>query len=248
MFKFTFISFIAVYFVHIELYLFCFLGSNNSNIYILGQMRYTMFNFFRKKHDAKFEKEIKESFSDVKKDMKSVGKWIKHLDEKDKQLFDMFYSLRNDISMISDEIESLKEALDFMNKTAEDKQLFEKMPVLNKQTAVEDVQIPVQTTVQTDNFYNFIRNLSGNERMIIFALLNNEMKLSYEDIALLLGKDKSTIRGQINSIKQKSEGLVEEIVEKTGKKRVYIPEEIKEKLAKYAKVRVRKEKKTKKEA
>jgi hypothetical protein len=63
------------------------------------------------------------------------------------------------------------------------------------------------------------------------------MKLSYEDIALLLGKDKSTIRGQINAIKQKSEGLIEEMSEKNGKKRVFIPEEIKQKLQKYAKVR-----------
>jgi len=47
-------------------------------------------------------------------------------------------------------------------------------------------------------------------------------------------------RGQINSIKQKSEGLIEEIVEKNGKKRVYVPEKVREKLLKYAKVRVRK--------
>jgi hypothetical protein len=43
-----------------------------------------------------------------------------------------------------------------------------------------------------------------------------EMKLSYEDLALMLGKEKSTIRGQINTIKQKSEGLIEEITEKNG--------------------------------
>ena len=60
-------------------------------------------------------------------------------------------------------------------------------------------------------------------------------------MALLLGKERSTIRGQINSIKQKSEGLIEEITEKNGKKRVFVPSEIKEKLAKYAKVRVKRE-------
>jgi chromosome segregation and condensation protein ScpB len=73
--------------------------------------------------------------------------------------------------------------------------------------------------------------------------MNSEMKLSYEDLALLLGKEKSTIRGQVNAIKQKKEGLIEEISEKNGKKRVYVPEEIKEKLAKYAKVRVGKKRK-----
>jgi hypothetical protein len=61
-----------------------------------------------------------------------------------------------------------------------------------------------------------------------------------------LGKEKSTIRGQINAIKQKSEGLIMEYFEKNGKKRVYVPEEVREKLQKYAKVRVKKEKKDEK--
>ncbi|GAI31057.1 unnamed protein product, partial [marine sediment metagenome] len=60
-----------------------------------------------------------------------------------------------------------------------------------------------------------------------------------------LGKERSTIRGQINAIRQKS-GLIEELIEKKGKKRVFIPEEIKEKLLKRAKVRVGKGKKAKK--
>jgi len=85
--------------------------------------------------------------------------------------------------------------------------------------------------------------LSSNERLIVFTLLNSEMKLSYEDLALLLGKERATLRGQINAIKQKSEGLIEELIEKNGKKRVFIPNEIKEKLRKYAKVRVKGNKK-----
>jgi len=64
----------------------------------------------------------------------------------------------------------------------------------------------------------------------------------------MLGKEKATIRGQINHIKQKSENLVEEIIEKNNKKRIYIPEEMKEKLLKITKVRIKKDKnKNKKE-
>jgi hypothetical protein len=65
------------------------------------------------------------------------------------------------------------------------------------------------------------------------------MKLSYDDLAAMLQKERSTIRGQINTIRQKSEGLIEESIEKNGKKRVFIPEEIKEKLIKKQKVRVK---------
>ena len=62
-----------------------------------------------------------------------------------------------------------------------------------------------------------------------------------------MGKEKSTIRGQINTIKSKSEGLIEESIEKNGKKRVFIPEEIKEKMLKKQKVRVSESKNIKKQ-
>jgi len=59
-----------------------------------------------------------------------------------------------------------------------------------------------------------------------------------------LGKEKSTIRGQINAIRQKSEGLIHETNEKNNKKRLFIPEIMREKLLKKAKVRVRKREKS----
>ena len=76
--------------------------------------------------------------------------------------------------------------------------------------------------------------------------MNAEMKLSYEDIARLLGKERATIRGQINAIKQKSEGLIQELTEPNGKKRVFVSEEVRNKLEKYAKVRVGEDQKYKK--
>ena len=195
---------------------------------------------FSTKKVKKLEEESKKSFSEVKKDMDVVGKWIKHLDGRDKQLFDVVFSIKEELSSIRGDIEGLREGLNVVELGAENKQLFKKLPVLDKQTGVEDVQNAVQTAVQTGNYFDILKNLSGNERLLIMTIMNNDMKLSYEDLALLLGKERSTIRGQINAIKQKNDGLIEEIVEKSGKKRVFIPGEIKEKLAKYAKVRVKK--------
>lgn len=191
----------------------------------------------------KLEEKTLEGFNSVKKDMETVGKWIKHLDGADKQLLDQINELKIELTSIKNELASLREGIDLVNESVKSKQLFEKLPVYAKQTAVEDVEKGVQTAVQTGNFYGILKGLTSNERLLIFTIMNSDMKLSYEDLALLLGKERSTIRGQINSIKQKSEGLIEEISEKNGKKRVYIPEEIEEKLAKYAKVRVRKNKK-----
>ncbi len=199
-----------------------------------------MFGWFSKKRIDEIEKKTLEGFNSVKNDMDGVGKWLKHLNGRDKQLFEQLDLLKEDLSTIRDEISSLREALEEVSDAQTNKQLFKKLPVFDKQTSVEVVEKAVQTAVQTDNFYGILKRLSGNERLLVLTLLNSEMKLSYEDLALMLGKDKSTIRGQVNSIKQKSEGLIEEMSEKSGKKRVYIPEEIKQKMRKYEKVRVEK--------
>src|SRR3989344_5461291 len=96
---------------------------------------------------------------------------------------------------------------------------------------IEQLKQAVQTS--------FLDNLSSTERTIIFVLLNSDMKLSYEDLAAMLGKRKATIRGQINNIRQKNSGLIEEIIVENNKKRVYIPEKAKSILLKTRKVRKR---------
>ena len=179
--------------------------------------------WFSKKSGEELAEKTEKGFSAVKKDIDSVGKWIKHLDSRDKQLFDIISTLKEDLSSLKDEIESLQEGLEIAIEQPKNKQVFKKLPVLDKQTTVEAVQKAVQTGV--------------HERLLVFTLMNNDMKLSYEDLAMLLGKDKSTVRGQINAIKQKREELIEEVIEKNGKKRVFVPDHLKEKLAKYAKVR-----------
>ena len=111
--------------------------------------------------------------------------------------------------------------------------MFKQSPtVFNKQTTVGSVLNSVQTGVQTV----FLENLTTNERAIVFVMVNSDMKLSYEDLAAMLGKRKSTIRGQVNSIKQKSEGLIEEVIGENNKKRIFVPEKVKGILLKTRKV------------
>lgn len=205
-----------------------------------------MFGWLFGKRDKDFEQKTRNAFSGIREDFDKVGEWVKHLDKRDKQLFDSLEALKLDLSSIRDEIDSLKEAVSLVNFESKNKQLLKKTAVLQKQTVVEPVYEPVQTPVQTGSLYDILNDLSTNERLIIFTLLNAQdgMKLSYEDLARLLGKERATIRGQLNAIKQKSEGLIEEIVEPNGKKRVFIREEVRNKLLKYAKVRVSNDEKT----
>ena len=199
--------------------------------------------FTTKKKIDEVKDETKKGFESVKKDILSVTGWIKHLDSENKISKSEINDLKSILSTTNEEIENLKNIISIMSDLNTNN-LF-KQPVqttrrlLDKQTAVYPVQTAVQTGVQTPKLANF----SVTERAILFILLNTDMKLSYEDLSSMLNKEKSTIRGQINAIKAKSESLIKEKIEKNGKKRVFIPEEIKNKLLKKEKVSV----KTKKE-
>jgi len=193
--------------------------------------------FGRKKEVNELKEETIKSFEHVKNDIENISKWIKHLNEQDSKQEFSISDINEKLSSIENEIDGLKNSVAMMD-LAGLKRLF-KTPtaVYRKQTAVQAVQSGVQTAVQTAENVN-LSMFSLMERALIMVLLNSEMKLSYDDLAAMTGKSRATIRGQINSIKQKSEGLIEEIIESNGKKRVFIPENIKEKLLKNVKVRV----------
>ena len=195
-----------------------------------------MFGWFSKKDGVKrVEEDTKRGFESVKKDITAVTGWIKHLDsEKNLQKKDI-QEIKEVLSSVQEEVEGLKNVLSIMNDM-KNKQVF-KTPsrVFNKQTGVYGVQTGVQTVVDTPNLNEF----STTERAILWVLTNSDMKLSYEDLSTMLGKEKSTIRGQMNRIKQKAPEIIEEQIEKNGKKRVFIPDKIREKMLKRVKVRVK---------
>ena len=191
--------------------------------------------FFRKKDVEQLKEETKKGFDAVKKDISSIGEWIKHLNSKENKQDEEIKELKEILSSVNDELENLKNVLSIVTELKPKSNFKTPKQLLNKQTAVYAVQTAVQIAVQTPNLDDF----SITERAIIWVLLNSEMKLSYDDISAILGKEKSTIRGQINAIKSKSEGLIEEVVERNGKKRVFIPEKMREKLLKKTKVRVK---------
>lgn len=201
-----------------------------------------MFGFFKtKKEVRRIEEETRRSFENTRKDFSRVGEWIQYLEDKGSSNQKDISELKQQLGLILEDLESLKEAFSLFGGRLSKQQ---QTPVY-KQTENVSVQTAVQTAVQT----SILDNLTISERSIVLALLyssGEDMKLSYEDLAAMLNKDKSTIRGQINAIKQKSEGLIKESREQTGKKRLYVPEEIAKLIVKSVKVRVKKEKTEKK--
>lgn len=182
------------------------------------------------------------SFNSVRDDINSLSKWIKHLDDNDGRLDLKIDEFDERLSTIETDLEGLKNSIAFMEGSLTSRVFKQRQTAVHKQTAVQGVQEAVQTAVQTGG-RAILNNLSTMERAMVYVLLNTDMKLSYNDLAAMLGKSRATVRGQINTIKQKSEGLIEEIIEANGKKRVFIPEEIKDIIVKTSKVRDGKKKK-----
>jgi len=200
-----------------------------------------MFDFFSKKvkkeEFEQFKEGVQTGFNSVKQDIGKISAWIKHLGSNDSEIKEEILELEESLSTVRDELENIKNIIHILGSS----RVFKQKPIVfNKQTVFKGVLNSVQTGVQTV----FLDHLSAMERAIIFVLLNSDMKLSYADLAAMLGKSKTTIRGQINSIRQKSEGLIEEQMSENNKKRVFIPDKVKEILLKKRKVRIKSKKNT----
>jgi hypothetical protein len=199
-----------------------------------------MFDWFSKKAKKedvdKLKGAVQTGFNSVKGDISNITTWVKHLNEKGEQQNDEISDVYEELSTIRSELENIKNMIDILGNTKLFKQ---RQTVFNKQTPVQAVQTPVQTAVQSTFLDNFLDNLSITERAMVWVLLNSDLKLSYEDLAAMLGKERATIRGQLNSVKQKSDGLIAEHIERNNKKRFYIPDKVKGMMMKKVKVRLK---------
>jgi hypothetical protein len=203
-----------------------------------------MFGFFSKKAQKEeyeqFKQAVQTGFNNVKQDVSKTSTWIRYLDTKDSELKEDISDIKEELASIREEIESIKNMISIVGKSGVFKQ---RQTVFDKQTPFKAVLNTVETDVQTA----LLDNLSATERAIVFVLLNSDMKLSYADLAAMLGKRRATIRGQINSIRQKSAGLIEEIIGENSKKRIYIPDRIKKTLVKNGKVKIKEKERIKEE-
>lgn len=202
-----------------------------------------MFNFFGKKVKKEefdtHKNAVQTALNSAKEDILNVSKWVEHLNNNDEGIKGDVEDVYEELSSIKTDIEEIKNMVSLAinpKKYAKHKALLKQQGVgVDEQTAVFNVQSAVQTAVQAD----FLDRLSISERALVMILLNSDLKLSYEDLGAMMGKDSTTVRGQINSIRQKCDDLIEEQIEKNNKKRLYIPDKIKATLLKRVKVRVK---------
>ena len=192
-----------------------------------------MFKKVKKDEFESHKSAVQTALNSVKEDMANVTRWIKHLDQQDNGIKKDMMEVIGDLSSIKEDIKILREVISERHDDGQKEAFKQLQTVKHKQTAVYDVQTAVQTTVQAA----FFNKLSLSEKAIVMILASHDLKLSYEDLGAMTGKDSTTIRGQVNAIKQKCPGIIEEQIEKNNKKRLFIPDKIKAILLRKAKVR-----------
>lgn len=179
--------------------------------------------FFKKKDDTVHKKiddvnkSLTSSFSNLKKDMSEVGGWISHFKNKHDNHDNNFEELRLRVANIERDLEEMKTTWTRVQTGVQTR----------VQTRVQKTDVRFKQMSVQANTLEKLRNLTVMERGIIWVLLNSDTKVRYEDLCLALNKNKSTLRGQINSIKLKSPELVKEEVENDGTKKFYIEENVK---------------------
>lgn len=186
-----------------------------------------MFFWLKKKDYNNLGEKFDNIHSSLHKSFLNVKMDVTHLIAKIDKINEDHIMKKSEIEELNKRVNQIEQIIDHMfnQKTRVFGQPFEV-----KQTNIGFKQ--PNSFIRTDNQMDrkgdkWTRNFTPMERTIINILLNTDMQLSYDDLSVMMGRDKSTIRGQMNNIKMKNELLVTEIVQKDGKKRFYVEDRLK---------------------
>ncbi len=194
-------------------------------------MGFLFFKRNEKKFDEKFSDlhdSLTDSFSRIKQDILSVNEWVGDLHKHKSKHSEVIENLDSRLSYIESFIDELVS-----------KQTHVQTKDLSKQTPTDGRSKRTSVHVQTE-ILEELRRLTPMERSLVWALLNTDLRLSYGDLARVLGKDESTVRGQVSNIRKKTDDLVSERSEINGQKRFYIEERVKSKILRDYKVKSKK--------
>ncbi len=190
-----------------------------------------MFFWVKKREYEELSEKFDRIHSSLHRSFLNVKTDITHINSKIDKLHDGHRSKNAELFRLQERIDQLELLFnEAFGANQKDERVFGQ-PFGQTQTdsRLKQPSVVVQTGRRGDKW---TKNLTPMERAIISILLNNEMKLTYDDLSIMVGRDKSTIRGQVNNIKQKNEGLLMEYIERNGKKRFFIDEKLKNEILK----------------
>ena len=178
---------------------------------------------FKRKEDRfdNIHKNLEHSFTNLKGEMNSVGKWINHFKEKHEKHDHRFDELFRKMSSVEEQIGILNGRLEVQIKEDNDRSIaIERIQSFNRS---DQSFMNVQSV-------NSIDNLTPAQKQVLALLVFAGGPLDYEDIATKLGLNIVTIRRHINDLKRGGIDIKEKVSVKNRRKLIYVDQEVKERV------------------
>jgi len=178
---------------------------------------------FKRKEDRfdNIHKNLEHSFTNLKGEMNSVGKWINHFKEKHEKHDHKFDELFRKMSLIEEQMCVLNGRLEVQIKEDNDRSIaIERIQSFNRS---DQSFMNVQSV-------NSVDNLTPAQKQVLALLVFAGGPLDYEDIATKLGLNIVTIRRHINDLKRAGIDIKEKVSVKNRRKLIYVDQEVKERV------------------
>ena len=178
---------------------------------------------FKRKEDRfdNIHKNLEHSFTNLKGEMNSVGKWINHFKEKHEKHDHRFDELFRKMSSVEEQIGILNGRLEVQIKEDNDRSIaIERIQSFNRS---DQSFMNVQSV-------NSVENLTPAQKQVLALLVLAGGPLDYEDIATKLGLNIVTIRRHINDLKRAGIDIKEKVSVKNRRKMIYVDQEVKERV------------------
>src|SRR3989344_332200 len=178
---------------------------------------------FKRKEDRfdNIHKNLEHSFTNLKGEMNSVGKWINHFKEKHEKHDHRFDELFRKMSSVEEQIGILNGRLEVQIKEDNDRSIaIERIQSFNRS---DQSFMNVQSV-------NSVDNLTPAQKQVLALLVLAGGPLDYEDIATKLGLNIVTIRRHINDLKRAGIDIKEKVSVKNRRKLIYVDQEVKERV------------------
>ena len=178
---------------------------------------------FKRKEDRfdNLNKNLEHSFTNLKGEMNSVGKWINHFKEKHEKHDHKFDELFRKIGSVEEQIGILNERLEIQIKGYNDRSI-----------AIERIQSFNRSDQSFMNVQSVrsIGSLTPAQKQMLALLLYAGGPLDYNDIAVKLKLNIVTVRRHINDIKRSGVDIKEKVSVKNRRKMVYVDKELREEI------------------
>jgi len=187
-----------------------------------------LFGFGKKK---KYEKEIRglkksleESFSNVKRDMDSVGKWIEIFRKKDKDYAKRFEEIERKLTVLSGLIENgLMEY-----KISRPKKNLNSRSIVHER--VQSIERSNQSFMNVQSLKKVSKRLTPMQKKVVALLSLAKRPLEYNTLAKELKISVVTVRRHINDIKRAGLKIKEKVSVNNKRKVFFIDERMKQKI------------------